>query len=205
MACAIVEFWQRCHGAIHPEDEAVLDGHIHSFNLDYPPPPYLGDPRSAPIVLLISHGGYDASMAKEEFATSEDVQRHLSRLHNPIAARFSEMSPYYLKRNYAELILNGNLVAVNALAYRFPRISEAPENKKIAKFLPSVEAHRRWLLDEVLPEALSGRRLIVAHQHRLWQLPKSLPEEIVVRTSAPINPDLDKDTMNRITKFLATL
>ena len=205
MKCAIVEFWQRCHGAIHPEDAAILEEHNHSLNLDHPPPAYLGDPRTAPIVLLNANGGYDREMAKEEFATSEDVQRHLKRLHDPIAASFSAMSSYYLERNYASLILEGKLTMVNALAYRSLKISEEPENEKIAKLLPSVEEHRRWLLDEVFPQALLGKRLVIAHRSRLWRLPKPLPEENVVQTLAPISPNLDAKTVLKIRDFLAKL
>ncbi len=59
MATSIVNYWRRLEGPLHPDDKAVFDVHYHSFNLNFPPPAFIGDVENAPVVLLEANGGYD--------------------------------------------------------------------------------------------------------------------------------------------------
>lgn len=195
MTCLIVEFWRKCHGAIHPDDAEILASKRHTFNLDFPPPAYLGDPRTAPIIMLNANGGYDFENTPLEFDGETLSRAYLDRLHDPIPASFINMPNYYHERNYGRLILEGELALVNAIAYRSPRLSKEPENRQIAELLPSVAVHRRWLRDIIMPEAQDGRRLIIAHRRGMWRIPKSPMAVGLIRTPAPVSPDLDNETL----------
>ena len=58
----IVSCWSRLRQNskgkwIHPEDGAVLAHGNHSFNLDHPVTPYIGDILNSPMVILGANGG----------------------------------------------------------------------------------------------------------------------------------------------------
>lgn len=152
---------------VHPDDMEVLRDCKHDFNLDHPPPAYVGNIVSASVVMLLTNGGYGDG-TKNEFADQGDAERYLERLHDPSLMRPEGYSHYYLKRNYKELLKKGDLAIVNAVAYRSPGFTYA--NRKIADDLPSVQRHRHWLRETLLPQAASGKRLVVAHRYTHWKL-----------------------------------
>jgi hypothetical protein len=76
MASSIVKFWRRTSGAIHPADADVLSTAPYLFNLDYPPPAYVGDIENASVVLLNGNGGYKPE-TKLEFPDSASIDRAL--------------------------------------------------------------------------------------------------------------------------------
>lgn len=198
---SIVEFWRRCNGPIHPDDQSLLDNAPGVFNLDYPPPAYIGDIESAPIVLLSGNGGYDAQMTPAEYPTSDARTRAIQRLHNPGPVEPADVSPYYARRNYAKWILSGQLALVNAVAYRSVNIT--PKVRRIASVLPSSKAHRYWLQHEAILSAKSGERLIVAHRYAMWGLKRLECPAWVHFTSAAISPDLPNATIQIIGNFLS--
>jgi hypothetical protein len=51
-------------------------------------------------------------------------------------------------------------------AYRSPNLSQEPTNRAVAREPPSLAAHRRWIFQEVLPEAKAGKRFILVHRNR---------------------------------------
>lgn len=191
MTASIVEHWRRLTGAVHPDDVPVFDGYSHSFNLDYPPPAFIGDVENAPVVLLDANGGYNPDETPQEFAVPSAVERYIDQLHNPRRLRPSELAPYYARRNFASLIGDGRLALVNAVAYRSAGISKEPQNRRVAALLPSTDVHRRWLRTELLKQAASGERLVIAHRNSLWNLKKSEHSiEGVIFTTNPVSPDL---------------
>jgi hypothetical protein len=105
--------------------------------VDYPPPAFVGDVTRAKIIVLAANGGYDTAVTPNEFAASDSEKQYLLRLKNPSDADWSVVAPYYSGINYAELVISGAAAIVNACAYRSPKISAEPENRKVIQQLPS--------------------------------------------------------------------
>ena len=188
---------------VHPDDLKVLCDHRrHSFNFDYPPPAYVGDIVRAPVVMLLTNGGYSDG-TQNEFSRQGDTERYLERLHDPSLMRPEGYSQYYLKWNYTKFLTEGDLAIVNVVAYRSPGFSY--DNQKIADMLPSAERHRRWLREELLPAAAAGERLVVAHRHRHWKLdPEKDRQRNLIYPNGWRNPRLERETKEQVEKFLAS-
>gem|GEM_PF-3918413 len=148
-------------GWVHPDDERFLRAVPHSFNLDFPPPAFVGDVIKAKVIVLTANGGYKAEHTPMEFFGKDSEQLYLSRLKNPTGANWAEVAPYYGRVNYSSLLFDGSAASVNACAYRSPKISEEPNNRKLIAKLPSFGMHRKWLTEVVLPDVNAGRRLIL--------------------------------------------
>jgi hypothetical protein len=172
MCSSIRKFWQRLEFTVHPDDEHVFENHRyrHAFNLEFPPPAFIGDVDNALIVILMGHGGYDSKMTPSEFPEPTDhvEYRRWLKGEGPIPRN---LSSYYTGNKVVfDWIRNGDAVIVNAVAYRTPKIRERAENDRIAKLLPSLEVHRKWFFREVLSDAKADYRRVVAHHPRLWGL-----------------------------------
>lgn len=170
IASQLVEHWRKLKNAVHPDDEAVFRESPHSFNLDWPPPAYIGDVDNAPFVLLMMNGGYDSLKTPAEFPNNAAVERYIDLLHNPRPVQPMTISPYYDSGNYGQHIASGRLALVNAIAYRSGKLSQERQNSRLAENLPSTQVHRKWLRDELIPQALSGDRTIIAHRNGKWLL-----------------------------------
>lgn len=191
-------------GWVHPEDEGLLGSAPHSFNLDFPPPAFVGDVCNAPVIILVANGGYDAKITPDEFKAAGSEQRYVKRLRHPEKAAWSEVAPYYRGVNYADLVFSGKAVAVNACAYRSPRISNEPENKELIPRLPSALYHRHWLVSTVLPLLNAGTRFVVGKRHGFWGLPASITEHSgFIADPAPVSPHLSGVVRKRIDDVLA--
>ena len=189
MTASIVLFWRRLAGTVHPDDQAILDREPHSFNLDYPPPAYVGDVENAPVILLYSNGGYDPQTTPQEFASPADAARLREYLHAPTQIDPAKISPWCGHRNFAELINAGTLALINAVPYRSPLLSSEPANRRVARMLPSRLAANRWLAGEVLSRQ---DRLVLLHRGRpYWNLPVG-PAAQVLLSPNPISSDLTK-------------
>jgi len=189
-------------GWVHPADEKLLGEAQHSLNLDFPPPAFIGDINNARIIILVANGGYKSKVTPGEFASPDAVERYLRRLSNPESADWNEVAPYYRGVNYADLVSSGCAVAVNACAYRSPRISEEPDNRKLIRRLPSCIFHRDWLVNTILPELQSGKRILVGKRHGLWFLPPSIKECAgFIADPAPVSPHLSKFVWKHIEAF----
>jgi hypothetical protein len=169
MTSSIRKFWQRLESAVHPCDAPVFASNPqHTFNLDFPPPAFIGDVDNAPVVILMLNGGYDRNKTPAEFAEPNDRTEYLEWLRGERADIPRNLSTYYTDNPVFDLVKNQKAAIVNAAAYRSPQITQEPQNKKSAKLLPSVKVHQQWLYNEVLPAARDGKRLIVAHRWSLW-------------------------------------
>jgi hypothetical protein len=82
------------------------------------------------------------------------------------------------------LVGRGQAVIVNAIAYRSHSIAKEPDNKKIRKILPSALLHRRWLMNEVLPEVKAGKRKVIAHRPGLWDLNRKMHSDFLFSTNS---------------------
>jgi hypothetical protein len=70
-------FWQRLEGEVHPDDAPVLASNRHSFNLDFPPPAFVGNVDTARVFILRNNGGFDALETAREFSTAQDRREHI--------------------------------------------------------------------------------------------------------------------------------
>lgn len=192
----IVTFWsqQRLSDRgqwIHPADQAAFDSARHTFNLDYPVSPYVGDILNAPVVILGANAGYDPSVTPLEFPDAEATLNYVNRVSAPDNSDWSVVSPYYEDVNYGPLLSSGQAVLINACPYRSKKISDEPENKRLLERLPSTAFTREWLLTTIIPMALTGQRLVVAKRPGLWRLPSALrAANGIVFDPAPISPQV---------------
>lgn len=201
MTSSIREFWRRLEGSVHPDDEKWFAAHPHTFNLDFPPPAFLGNVDTAPIIILMANGGYDPTETPTEFQTASDHVEHRCWLSGTggIPSRFS---PYYQRNALFPWVRDGSAVIVNAIAYRSPKISEEPHNQRVGRLLPSWRVHQQWLKEEVLPTVRSGKRRLVAHRFSLWDyLPRGEPNVDYSRN--PASPHLSHDIRQSLTSWLA--
>jgi hypothetical protein len=199
----LIDHWRRLTNSVHPLDAETFGRHRHSFNLDFPPPAYIGDLINAPVVLLEANGGYDPVVTPSEFAGPGAVERYLDLLHSPQAVDPEIVAPYYARRNYAALISSGALVLINAVAYRSRSMSREPENRRVAELLPSTGVHRAALFTDLLPRASTGDRFVVAHRTRLWEIQRGGFESPNVHfTTNPVSADLSRETLKAISRYL---
>lgn len=56
---------------------------------------------------------------------------------------------------------------------------------------------------EVLPEARTGQRLVIAHRHRMWRLDRMEQVSNVLFTPNPVSPYLSGDVMQKVRDWLA--
>lgn len=191
------EFWRALSGTVHPADQMAFPGHHHTFNLDYPPPAFMGDPN-APVVLLYANGGYDEVRTPEEFADPATAGRHRDQLHGVVRG----IPDYYGTRALGAWITSGLAVRVNAVAYRSKNLSREPENRAVAERLASLAIHRKWVRDEVLPGAREGRRFLIVHRNGMWKLDRAEAGPSVVFSSNPISPSPSVQVVERARAWL---
>ena len=189
---------------VHPDDMEVFLNCKRDdyFNLDYPPPAYVGDIVSAPVVMLLTNGGYSDG-TQNEFSRQGDAERYLERLHDPSLMKPDGYSGYYLKWNYKHFLKNGDLAIVNVAAYRSPDFSGA--RQEIADRLPSVKLHRRWLRETLLPEAKADKRFVVAHRYTHWKLdPEGDRQRNLYFPGSKRLAHMELDAKDQVEKFLAS-
>lgn len=210
MKLDLSKYWSQVRkcakGWVHPDDEEGLSKQPHSFNLDFPPPAFVGNVTTARIIILVANGGYAPTVTPLEFVGPESEAKYLRRLSYPEEANWDEVSPYYRGVNYAELVFSGKAALVNACAYRSPKIGEEPENKRLLNQLPSVRFNREWLIKEVFPQVEAGARFIVGKRYGLWALPETVKRHKgVFLDSAPRSPHLSNDVLKRLQDVLGFL
>lgn len=142
----IVSFWRSqsltdCGQWLHSEDEDSFRENDHSFNLDFPVSPYVGDILNAPVIILGANAGYNEDRTPTEFPDQAAIGAYLDRVKNPVSADWSGMAQYYHGTNYGPLLLEGTAAWINACAYRSPRLSQEPQNRGLIKTLPSGSVH----------------------------------------------------------------
>lgn len=208
MSADLSKYWSQVRktpiGWMHPDDETLLGKQPHSFNLDFPPPAFVGDVTSAKVIILVANGGYDSEVTPTEFEAPDSAERYLGRLSNPSTATWAEVAPYYRGVNYADLVFSGKAAAVNACAYRSRKISEEPDNRRLLKKLPSVHFTRTWLLEAILPKVEAGTCFIVGKRHGLWNLPEGVKShDGFLHDPAPVSPHLSNVVWARLQEVLA--
>jgi hypothetical protein len=113
---SIRDFRRKLEGCVHPEDAATLYTNPHTFNLDFPPPAFIGDVDNAPVVILMLNGGYHPSITPAEFAAPDDRSEFLRWMKGESSEIPLNLSPYYKQHRDFPLVRNGSIAVVNSLA-----------------------------------------------------------------------------------------
>lgn len=206
----IVRFWRGEQASdqqgrwAHRLDRKMLDAESHSFNLDHPVSPYVGDVLSAPVIILGANAGYSSTLTPTEFPDAASVKAYVDRVDQPEDADWSFVSRYYDGTNYGHLVASGEAAFVNACAYRSPKLSEEPDNQRLIQRLSSSIFTRRWLLEAVLPMARKGERLIVIKRGGQWKLPGNITSEPgVTKDPAPVSPLITSVPFAKMSAYLS--
>lgn len=208
MTKELAEYWSQLDGAVHPAD--VLKFELfsdHGFNLDFPPPAFIGDVINAPIVILDNNGGYDASLTPGEFPDRDAHNEFRDMLANPRPVSRNErtLSPYYLGRNYTKWLVDGVATLVNGVAYRSID-RKAKHVNRMTKSLPSALFHQHWLQEVLRPQAERGERFVIIHWWSRWNGASDALRVCrnAVFSSAPVSKDLTAREIAAGESFLAT-
>jgi hypothetical protein len=95
MISSVRQFWRRLDSTVHPDDEPYFRANHHTFNLDFPPPAFIGDVDNAPVVILMLNGGYDRDRTPKEFAEPHDCAEYLSWIKGERSQFLKNLSAYY--------------------------------------------------------------------------------------------------------------
>jgi hypothetical protein len=200
------DYWGRLTSSIHPDDtETFRTIKNHGFNLDFPPPAFIGDIINARVIILDNNGGYKSDMTPHEFPDQEAHAEYRWALSSPRpldpAARST--SPYYLERNYSRWLISGDAALVNGVAYR-SEDGKASGVEQLAARLPSAEFHRTWLRQTLGPLALRGSRFVVVHRWGRWNGAQKFlrGREAAIFSSAPISADLTSKELEAVKRYL---
>lgn len=205
----IVEFWRGQQETdaqgrwMHRQDRHVLELGPHSFNLDHPVSPYIGDVLNAPVIILGANAGYSPTLTPTEFSDAATIGAYLARVDDPSNADWSFVSRYYNDTNYGHFVASGRVVVVNACAYRSPKLSKERDNQATIRHLPSAILTRRWLLEAVLPMAVRGERLIINNRGGQWRLGAATNAPGFVRDPCPASPLITSNAFRAMADFLA--
>ncbi len=194
MTTELAEYWERLDGSIHPDDHDIFGEYPeHGFNLDFPPPAFIGDVLNAPVIILDNNGGFNPQLTPTEFPDEDARSEYRDSLANPrpVDPSARSMAPYYVTRNYSKWLISGEAALVNGVAYRSVNGS-AQSVARMTKTLPSAQFHQRWLREILLPLAQAGERFVVVHRWSRWNGAteglNGLPN--VIFSTAPISKDL---------------
>lgn len=190
---------------IHPWDKTCLTNYNHGcFNLDYPPPAFIGDIVNAKVIILLLNGGYDSAATPAEFPNPAAEAAYRERLARPRPIEDKHTAPYYLGRNYTPWLRDGRAAVINAVAYR-SKDTTAPCVRRLSKSLPSAEFHRNWLKEALWPEVREGRRFVVVHRWGLWNGADAIFQgsENATGWHAQISKNLSKKELQAASRFLA--
>ena len=176
----IRQFWSRLEDSVHPDDKSLFDDMPNSFHRKFPPPAFLGAIDTAPIVLLMANGGYSLNVTESEFPDGASILRFRDHPGGVTDELPLHVAPYYGDSAFGPAIRAGEVAVANAVAYRSPRLSQEPDNRRLARKLPSLDAHRRWLFEELLPAAERGERFVLVHRNGWWRVPKTMAGPTIV-------------------------
>jgi hypothetical protein len=207
MTIELSNYWAKLTGAVHPYDmDTFARAGAHGFNLEFPPPAFIGDITHAPVIILDNNGGYGPHITPGEFPDSKacDEFRQMLAAPRPVDPAARSMSLYYLQRNYSPWLISGEAALVNGLAYRSVDGNTLGVGK-LTKALPSAQFHRNWLREILAPLAARGERFIVVHRWGRWNgaadVLRGLPSAVF--STCPIGSDLTSDEFDATQKFFA--
>jgi hypothetical protein len=154
----------------------------------------------------MSNGGYKPGITEAEFPDDASVFEFRQWLHGHAVVPPSRLGDYYTQQAFGNWIATGQAVIVNAVPYRSPRLSRERYNQAVATQLPSLAAHRNWLMQEVLPEAAAGRRFLLIHRNKWWAVPALWAGPCVLFSNSaraePNRPTPDREKLDQAQAWL---
>ncbi|WP_148234767.1 hypothetical protein [Pseudooceanicola batsensis] len=206
MTQTLADFWSRLDDAVHPDDLATFEANDgHGFNLDFPPPAFIGDVVNAPLIILDNNGGFDAQLTPTEFPDEAAREEYRNLLANPrpLARSARSIAPYYFNRNFSKWLEDGRAALVNGVAYRSVN-GGAKHVARLSRSLPSALVHQQWLRDELLPQVKDGERFVVVHRWSRWNNAADVFRGVHGSefSTAPISKDLTAAEMRAARQFL---
>lgn len=207
MTIELAKYWARLTGTVHPDDVDTFERFgNHGFNLDYPPPAFIGDVTHAPVIILDNNGGFAPHITPGEFSDLEACNefRQLLAAPRPVDPTSRSVSRYYLQRNYSPWLISGAAALVNGVAYRSVD-GKSTGVERLTKELPSAGFHRHWLREILAPRAARGERFVVVHRWGRWSgaanVLRGSPSAIF--STAAIGKDLTSVEFQAAQSFLA--
>jgi hypothetical protein len=191
---------------VHPNDAEVFGrAASHAFNLDFPPPAFVGDIARAHVIILDNNGGYDPIQTPRDFLDAKARAEYREALSSPRPLdRASRcVSSYYLSRNYSAWLESGQAALVNAVAFGWVD-TKGGGVKRVANVLPSARFHRIWLRDVLIPLAARGERFVVVHRRGLWgdEIAGLRNVQSAIFSGAPRSRDLTQAEMQAAAAYL---
>lgn len=205
MVSSIRQFWQRLENSVHPDDEIFFRQNKHTFNLDFPPPAFIGDVDNARVVFLDANGGYCTKTTPAEFPRESDLDEYIDWLKGTRMVFPENLSTYYTNHSLSTWLRDGTAVIVNAVAYRSKKISEEKDNEKLSKILPSFKAHKRWMTEELMPAVEQNKRFVIAHRWKLWRITPRVNLNNFVYDSCPASPHISNEALSLACDWLKKL
>ncbi|WP_298359454.1 hypothetical protein [Rhodoblastus sp.] len=208
MPKALAMYWARLEDNVHPDDkETFRQVSNHGFNLDFPPPAFIGDIVNAPVIILDNNGGYNAHITPAEFPDQEARNEFRKTLHTPqpVNPLARSMSRYYLERNYSRWLISGQAALVNGVAYRSLSGRERAV-EQLTRILPSAIFHQKWLRDGLAPLAERRDRFVVVHRWGRWNRAANAlrGKTATIFSTAPVRPDLTLAEFVAVQTFLGS-
>jgi transposase len=204
---SLARYWASLRDAVHPHDAEIFRrANDHGFNLDFPPPAFVGDIARALVIILDNNGGFDPIQTPGEFPDESTRAQYREALSSPrpLDRASRSVSPYHLSRNYSPWLESGQAALVNAVAYRSVD-TKGTDVKRLAKLLPSARFHRIWLRDVLIPLAARGERFVVVHRWGLWgnEIAGLRNVQSAIFSRAPIGPNLTQAEMQAAAAYLS--
>lgn len=206
---AIVDFWKPLNKPddngcwVHPADRDLLINTPHSFNLDFPVSPFIGDIINAPVIILGLNAGYDAQLTPNEFPDEDTIARYVKQVVEPGHSDWSLISDYYKTSNSWRFMISRKAAWINASPYRSPNLSKESDNQRLAAKLPSTRFQNEWLKEAILPLARQRKRLIVVKRRSLWPFLSEAGDTGISACKSFVGKHLDARVISDIENFLA--
>jgi hypothetical protein len=244
---ALIDFWQQCPLEIapfaHPEDLSHLkdsgrwiehdatdfgtyiagprfaNAADNGLHLSLQPVPYVGDLRTAAIVLLFLNPGFGYSDYWAEYHGPGFRERIVNNLHQSfegVEFPFMFLDPTLcwsggfiwwekklrktIQKIAAEKFDGNYRVGLRSLSSKlacvelFPYHSSSFRDHNLLEHLPSVNAARQYALNGLIPDARAGKRtVIVTRQVAAWAVPNDVPNLVTYEgghtRGASLGPD----------------
>lgn len=206
MTTELAKYWGQLEDSVHPDDKHVFaKEEDHGFNLDFPPPAFIGDVVNAQVIILDNNGGFNPRLTPAEFPDEEACEEYRYSLANPrpVDPSARSMSPYYVSRNFSNWLIGGEAALINGVAYR-SKDGGAKGVARLTKTLPSALFHQRWLREMLVPLVQKKERFVVVHRWSRWNKAtdslRGLPN--VIFSEAPISKDLTAKEYEAAHRFL---
>ncbi len=201
----IRSFWRQLDGLVHPQDELFFEKNPEAksvFHLGLPPPAFIGDVDNARVIFLMMNGNYKPGITKSHFPDQASQAEYIRYIRGEQTQMPTNLAGYYRTGPLAAWLEDGTAALVNAVAYRAPALTRVPGIMKMIGGLPSFVEHRSCVIEDVIPDAQQGKRLLLVHRNGLWQLLRNIAGPAIIFSTNPVSKNPSEDALGRIRGWL---